>query len=55
MRDDDDGAVSGDAAQILADDRLTVGVKRARRLVEDQQLRIGDKRAGNGKPLLLAA
>ena len=37
--DDDDGASLGDLPQVLPDDRLAVGIERARRLVEDEKTR----------------
>ena len=41
--------------RFCADDRLAVRIERARRLVEDEQARIGDERAGDREALLLAA
>ena len=55
VRDDDQGAVPGDAQQIGVDDRLAVGIERAGRLVEDQNARIADQRARDRQPLALAA
>ena len=40
---------------VLLDDALALVVERAGRLVEDQDARIGDQRAGNGDALALAA
>src|SRR5690606_3953011 len=44
-----------DLAQVLAHDRLAVRVERAGRLVEDEDLRIGDQRAGDRDALALPA
>ena len=40
---------------VLLDDPLALVVERARRLVEDQDARIGDQRARDGDALALAA
>ena len=45
----------GDAPDVVVDDGLTVGIERAGRLVEDEDARIEDQRAGNREPLPLAA
>ena len=55
VRDDNQGAALRDAQQVGVDDRLAVGVERARRLVEDQDARIADQRAGDRETLPLAA
>ena len=55
MGDDQDRAALGDLFHVLLDDALALVVERARRLVEDQDARIGDERAGNGDALALAA
>src|SRR5580704_13351183 len=55
VRNDDQRAALGDAHQIGVDDRLALGVERARRLVEDQDPRVGDQRAGDRQPLPLTA
>ena len=53
--DDDHGAAMGDHPQVLLDDLLALGVERRGRLVEDQDPRIADQRAGDGDALALAA
>src|SRR5580658_1034713 len=55
VRNDDQRAALGDAHQIGVDDRLALGVERARRLVEDQDPRVGDQRAGDRQTLPLPA
>ena len=45
----------GDPLHVLLDDPLALVVERARRLVEDQDARIGNERAGNGDALALTA
>ena len=45
----------GDLRHVLLDDPLAFVVERAGRLVEDQDARIGDQRAGDGDALALAA
>ena len=52
---DDNGSPLCNATQIIADDRLAIGVERARRLIEDEEPRVRHQRAGNGETLLLAA
>src|ERR1700758_3622635 len=55
VRDDNDSAAFGDPQQIGIDDRLAFGVERARRLIEDQDARITDQRAGDRQSLALTA
>jgi hypothetical protein len=55
VRDDEDGARLGDLHHVLLNDALALVVEGAGRLVEDQDARIGDERAGNGDALALAA
>ena len=55
VRDDQNRASPGDLLHVLLDDALALIVERARRLVEDQDARIRDQRAGNGDALALAA
>ena len=55
MGDDDDGAALGHRAQVGLDDLLALGIERGGRLVEDQDARLGDERAGDREPLALAA
>src|SRR5471032_3298829 len=55
VRDHDDGAADGDARQVLDEDGLALGVERAGRLVEDQNARLAQQRAGDRQTLLLAA
>ena len=55
VRNDDERAAFGDAQQIGVDDRLAFGVERAGRLVEDQDARIADQRAGDRQALALTA
>jgi hypothetical protein len=47
MGDDQHRAAAGDLLQVGLDDLLALGVERAGRLVEDQDPRIGDQRAGD--------
>jgi hypothetical protein len=53
--DDDGGAVAGDAVEGRLDRFLGPAVERAGRLVEDQDRRVLEQRAGDGDALLLAA
>ena len=55
VRDDEHRAPLGDLAHVLLDDALALVIERARRLVEDQDARIGDQRARDGDALALAA
>src|SRR3546814_11809624 len=55
VRDDQHGAAGGDRLQIALDDLLALGIERRGRLVENQDARIGDQRAGAGAALALAA
>ena len=55
MGDDEDGAALGDLAHVVLDDALALVVERAGGLVEDEDARIGDERAGDGDALALAA
>ncbi len=55
VRDGDDGAPLGDAVDVGVDDGLGLGVERAGGLVEDEDLRVGDQRPGDGEALALAA
>ena len=55
VRDDDHGAVLHDLAHVVLDDPLALIIERARRLVEDQDARIGGKRARDGDALALPA
>src|SRR5262249_33795753 len=52
--DDEDGAALGDLLHVLLNHPLALIIERARRLVEDQDPRIGDESAGDRDPLLLA-
>src|SRR5262245_6657868 len=52
---DEDSSSLGDLLHVLLNHPLALVIERTRRLVEDQDARIGDKRAGNRNPLLLAA
>src|SRR5215475_1766760 len=51
MRNDEDGAAFGEARHVLLDDPLALVVERARRLVEDQDARVGDEGARDGQAL----
>ena len=53
--DDDDGAFPGDTCERELHTRLAFGIERAGRLVEQQDGRFGDKRAGKRDALALAA
>src|SRR6266849_1354052 len=55
MGDDEHGAAVGKPRHVLLDDPLALIVERARRLVEDQDARIGNERACDGQTLALAA
>src|SRR5262245_45258633 len=55
MRNDEDDAAFGKPRHVLLDDPLALIVERARRLVEDQDARIGNERARDGETLALAA
>jgi hypothetical protein len=55
MRDDDARAVRHEALERLLDEPLRFGVERGRRLVEDQDRRVPENRAGDGDPLALTA
>ena len=53
--DDDDRATLDDAAHVALDDPLALVVERRRRLVENENARIGRERAGDGDALSLPA
>ena len=55
VRDHDDGAALHDLPHIVLDDALALVIERARRLVEDQDARIGGERARDRDPLTLPA
>src|SRR5215469_6509797 len=55
MRNDEDGAALGKSRHVLLDDPLALIVERTRRLVEDQDARVGNDRARNGETLALTA
>ena len=55
VRDDDHRAALADRRHVALEDRLALVVERAGRLVEDQDARIGEQRAGDGDALALAA
>src|SRR6266508_4660564 len=55
VRDDENRPSLGDLFHVLLDDALALIVEGARRLVEDQNARVGDEGAGNGDALALAA
>ena len=55
MRDDEHRSAVGDLRHVLLDDALALVVERARRLVENQDARIGDQGAGDGDALALPA
>src|SRR5262249_37939764 len=52
--DDEDSAALCDLLHVLLDHPLALIIERARRLVEDQDPRVGDESAGDRDPLLLA-
>src|SRR4029077_9728459 len=54
MRDDQNRPPLCDLLHVLLDDTLALIVEGARRLIEDQNARVGDERAGNGDALSLA-
>src|ERR1700722_2111393 len=54
MGNDKHRPAAGDLGHVLLNDPLTLVVERARRLVEDQDARIGNQRAGDGEALTLA-
>ena len=55
VRDDQNRPPLGDLLHVLLNDALALIVEGARRLIEDQDARVGDERAGNGDALALAA
>src|SRR5262249_947750 len=55
VRDDENGAPLGDLFHVLLNDALALIIEGARRLIEDQNARFGDERAGNRDALALAA
>src|SRR6516162_3936959 len=55
VRDDENRPPLGDLLHVLLNDTLALIVEGARRLIEDQNARIGDERAGNRDALALAA
>ena len=54
VRDDENRPPLGDLLHVLLNDALAFIVEGARRLIEDQNARVGDERAGNGNALALA-
>jgi hypothetical protein len=54
MRDDENRPPLGDLFHIVLNDSLTLIVEGTRCLIEDQNARVGNERAGNGDPLALA-
>ena len=55
MRDDEHRSALRDLRHVLLNDALALVVERACRLVENQDARIGNQRAGDGDALPLAA
>lgn len=55
VSDHDSSAPLADAPHVVLDDPLALVVERARRLVEDQDARVGDEGAGDCDPLPLSA
>src|SRR5260221_8454963 len=55
MRDDEHRSPPRNLLHALLDDALALVIERARRLVENEDARIGDERARDRQPLLLAA
>src|SRR5499426_4311113 len=55
VRDDQNRPPLGDLLHVLLNDALALVVEGTRRLIEDQNARVGDERAGNGDALALAA
>src|SRR5207253_207805 len=55
MRDDYRRAIAQDVVKVILDRALALDVQRTRRFVEDQNARLGIKRARNSDPLLLSA
>ena len=55
MRDDEHRSAARDLRHVLLNDALALVVERACRLVENQDARIGNQRAGDGDALPLAA
>src|SRR5947199_249933 len=55
VREDDRRAAARQPVEALLDYRLVLGVDRGQRLVEDQNRRIAQQRAGDPQPLALAA
>ena len=54
VRDDQNRPPLGDLFHVVLNDALALIVEGARRLIEDQNARVGDERAGNGDALALA-
>src|SRR5437899_9982760 len=55
MRDDQNRPSLGDLLHVLLNDALALVVEGARRLIKDQDTRVGNQRAGDGDALALAA
>src|SRR5215470_16698406 len=55
MCDDEHGTAPGELRHVLLDDPLALVVESTRRLVEDQDARVIDDRAGDGQTLALSA
>ena len=55
MGDDQHGSAARDAQQVGVHQSLRFRVERTGRLIEDQDARVGDQRAGNGEALTLTA
>jgi len=53
--DDKTGAAANEPAERFLDQPFAVGIQVARRLIQDQDSRIGEYRAGDRQPLALAA
>ena len=54
MGDNEDGAALRHRLEVTLDDRFALGIKRAGRLIKDQDARLGNERTGYCEPLPLA-
>ena len=54
VRDDKDRSPFGDLLHVLLNDPFALVIEGTRRLIEDQNARVGDERAGDSDTLALA-
>src|SRR5262245_47625087 len=55
MGNDNDRAPTDDVTHVFLDNALALVIKGARRFIQNEDARIGNKGAGNGNPLALPA